>query len=386
MTRSPHLLFYLTTILGCVCLPCVGRTQPMDASATRGQAALTLTVEDGVRPLCFSAQSLRDHVNAQLGYDAFMAGQDSTYNLMVMVERAPDQGLRATLTSSRPGQDRTRSRTLSSPQCNDLLDAVVFSLTLAIDPMRATSGVTTTPQEHASRLLDVAHTRALHHASITYAMRKTGAAISTGTSRAKRPFPTITKPPAVKAATTLTSPETIESTISASTDEASPAQLHVVIGGGVRGGTLPTPGAQWSVGVRRTRAWRAVELSVESMIPLRYASLGGEVTLSAHHLKVATCGEHASAWVSLCASLAAGAFRGTATGLPGARAAHGLLLAPGLSMHPMIGLSERVGLRFDVEGQWLASGASWVVGDQRIAKSNTLAWTLGTSLVFSAKP
>lgn len=366
-------------------MPLMAHAQTMITDTPRGHAALTVTIDAGARPLCFSAQSLRDHVNAQLGYDAFLTQQDSTYNLRVLIERTSDEALQATLTSSRPGQTRTRSRTLSSPQCNDLLDAVVFSLTLVIDPMRATSGAATSPQKHASRLLEVARTRARHHASITHARRKTDLAISTGASRAKRPFPTITRPPPAKVTTTRTSPGTVTSTVSP-TIEPKPARLHVTVGGGVRAGVLPTPGAQWSVGIRRMRAWRAVELSVQSMIPLRYDSLGGVVVLSAHHLTLATCGEHTPTRVSFCANFAAGAFRGISTNFPNSRTVHGLLLAPGLGIHPTLQLSDRIGLRFNVVGQWLAMGANWVVGDQRIAKSNTLAWTLGTSLVFSAKP
>lgn len=387
----------------------------------RGNASLSMQASvQEPPPLCFSEQSLRDHINAQLGYDAFVGDGSETPPLAISVLVSyVEQGalLQATLTTSKPGEAE-RTRTLSSSQCNDLLDAIVFSLTLVIDPLRATSGEQTSSAEQASRLLHVAASRAAFHTSTVKSSTALHRAIKMARWSARPVMPRLptgdAKPvgetpasaPPQQDSPSPSNQNTPSSSASSSPDppRSSPdrpvvaAELddttapshvrEVLLGSSVRHGVLPSADLVIGLGLRQRRGRGAVEVSLLASVPNRYRAIDGSVSLSAHHLDVAGCGVLSSTkglrpYLLPCARLRTGIFLGRGEGYDVSRDAVRWLLSPGASLHGGVALSQtNLFLQGDLFAGWLATRARYIVQGEEVAKSRPYLLAAGVSIVF----
>lgn len=409
----PHIVFWL-----CVLVPTLSSRPDAALAQERGRASLSMQTSAQEPHLCFSAQSLRDHVNAQLGYDAFLDEAEASrppLSIVVLVSRDESGALlQATLMTSRPGEAE-RTRMLSSSQCNDLLDAIVFSLTLVIDPLRATSGEQHTAVDQASRLLHVATTRATTRASVvkgsstihraiklarwgarpaavsapSNAPERAGDALPTSEALVNEAPPSDTSPPP--------RPSGGSDVVSASSEAAAPKRAasatlkvrEVLLGSSVRRGALPSADVQLGLGLRSRRGRGALEVSWLAGVPNRYRALDGVVSLSAHHLDVAGCGVLSREEGALrpyllpCARLRAGVFLGSGEGYDASFDAARWLLAPGLSLHGGVGLGKPGWfIQGDLFGGWMAARTRYIVQGEEVARSLPYMLSAGVSLVF----
>ncbi len=327
--------------------------------------------------LCFTAQSLRNHVNAQLGYNAFTPDDDGRYPVNITVHVSNENQWAATITVERVDAP-VRRRELSTSECHDLLDVVVFSLTLVLDPMRMTSGESNSAAEQARALVSGARRDGVHQSRVAWFSSRIHHAQEQGVREEERVFAQRTEE---RRARETKKEEPVDEVVSAPVaEDKSDIVRQFTAGAGARIGLLPSRHLGVGLGVRRVWDSLSLGLAFDGAVPNRYPSFNGDLTMSTYQLELVGCGGHqSSSHLYACAHVAGGVFRGRGREVDDAQSSHGGLFGVGLSLHPTLVINERMQVHLDAAAYGQLNRVNWVVGGRSVASSDRFSFALGAS-------
>lgn len=347
-----------------VLIPCafkeVYAQQPVEAT----RASLAMEISEEAR-VCVSPDELRERVSARLGYDPFLQDAPLAIRVEIAVDGA-DKIYVATISTKRQ-ESPPRERALESQECQDLIDAVVFAMALAIDPVRSMQPATfkNTAREPLHKSITSAHQAALNAASISEAMRRRARSSDGAASTSAR-----------------TAQEARRAQEDAARWKLPPLALQMIGSAGARFAEMPTTTADAGAGfeIDFGRKYR-VSLDLRNTLPARYETVyGGQITLSTRRTDLGICRLFLRGLLATCAMTSAGAYEGRGEGFGADFKRRAGLFGVGASAKAGWMFTERFGVRLSVDGARMLSRASWRVGDEVL--HTTPGWSASTQLQF----
>ncbi len=324
--------------------PCVAFARP-DAQA-RASLDTDLSREASA---CVTQDVLRERVSARLGYDPF----DADAPLNVHVKITANEDTYTALISTQRDASLPRERALESSGCQDLIEATVFAVALAIDPVRSMKP----PPNHARQ--------PLHEGIVVAAERSREAALADTISRA-RSFREDAKTIAAEAAIAQT-PAVVEPV---------PSTSEVRITGGIGGRVNEAPTVNSEVAVGVEVAWprsARIGLSLGSAIPITYRAAGGTVTLSTQRLDLSACKLFGRGILSACGLVSPGLYTGRGNGYEQARVERAPLFGAGARFGLEWMFLQHLGARANIESMAMLTQAHWKL-DPSIPLHSTPRW------------
>lgn len=305
---------------------------------------------------CPDARAIRERVAARLGYDPFVA--DASQSIRVRLTGRVDQsGHAARIELHSPQSDSPGVRTLESsdPRCDELVDALVFTVTVAIDPSSTLGGGAREVPGDARRAVMAGLLR-VHDAQ--------------GAARQRQ----------AKAADLL---EEVGEQPREEPAAAEPAgfDLRAASGGGLAVGVAPKPAGQLRLQVELGREHWSVGLGGVTSLPVQTSVSTGTMETSMLLAELTPCARYG--WLRGCGLLVAGSLRTTGMELQDAASNAHLYAAAGLRAGvevPVVGpLSVRV------NGEFAAALARTrvLVGGEPVWRTPDLTAGVGGAVVFA---
>ena len=352
-----------------LCGPRAGFAQAQPEAA---RASLTTKISEEAS-VCVSPDELRERVSARLGYDPFSETPDAPtsepLDVVVRVD-ANGQTYQATISTSRGGAAASeRERVLESDQCQDLIDATVFAMALAIDPVRSMKPAPLNNVAREPLLASVARARqAAQNAASIEAAKRTRIASTAMASREATRIARANQPREPTGA----------SDVGKFSRSLPPLAIQLVGSTGARIAEMPTAAADVGTGFEVERLHRQrLSLGVRSTLPARYETVhGGSITLSTQRADVEVCQLFINGLLATCAMASAGTYSGSGRGFASDFTKRAGLLGLGGSAKAGWMFTDRFGVRVSVDGARMLSRASWRVGDDVLHQ--TPAWSAST--------
>ena len=334
----------------------------MGGAPTRA-AVLDVQISDAAG-VCVSPEEIGERVVARLGYDPF--SDDAGLKVVVTIDERVGEfvALIETLAEDKP----RRARELESTRCQDLIDAAVFTISLAIDPARSSLPITAPPALVLSSVrLNRARERGLVAANTTHTTRIASTWLELARSRAVESLPE--SAPEVTSAPELTPAPLERGAVPVTRAGDAAMVMNLTLSSGMRAGEVPTVMPELGVGAEMVRSKRwLLGAHARVLVPADYvvADEPGEVRLSSQRLDARGCRLVWDGVVGVCGLAAIGSYKGRGIGLEEGRTERGLLFGVGGSLTSRFMLGELVGVGVSVDGVRMLNSVRWLISDDEL--------------------
>ena len=327
---------------------------PALASAEPNTASLAYERKGDARE-CPDRQALRDGVAARLGYDPFR--DESDRHVRVVVRSAEQTRYRARIEIASPDRPKPGVRELTSddPSCDDLARALVFTVSIAIDPGSASGG----GRPGAKRRALMAAVLRSHDAQ----------AAADRAQLAAEPEPEEDGSPPSPPDDSTTTPA----------PAPNPLGFRAGLGGGLAVGTAPKATGLVRLTAELGRDRWSIRLAGRTELPVRGSIDTGQFETSLSLAELAVCGDVDVAFG--CAVGAAGGVRLTGVDLAESQSGVQSYAAAGARLGVDLPLSHLFVLRF--QGQFLATlvRTQVLVDSESVWTTPDVSGSLGTLLI-----